>query len=95
MTLADKRQHCVGCTENFYNGNNPYGIQQCWMLPRAKLVTRYQIGTWTPMDSARNFHEVKVFDCRHEKGSALCTGIPAHLAAEWRILKRKAQKDAR
>lgn len=32
--------HCVGCKDNFYNGNNPYGIEKCWGL-RAMRLDRY------------------------------------------------------
>jgi hypothetical protein len=37
--MMDKK-HCVGCRENFYNGNNSLGIQECWMLKSAKLILR-------------------------------------------------------
>ena len=88
MTKADKLRMCVGCCENFYNGQNPYGVKECWSLRRAKVVTRYAIGTWTPMDRASNFREVRVLNCRHEKGVALCNGIPPHLQQQWRELKK-------
>jgi hypothetical protein len=29
---------CSGCSENFYNGNNPYGIRECWRLKSARIV---------------------------------------------------------
>ena len=29
MTKSEKLKHCVGCRDNFYNGNNPYGITEC------------------------------------------------------------------
>ena len=41
-----KKQDCNGCEQNFYNGNNPYNIQECWDFPRAKIVSRIQIGHW-------------------------------------------------
>lgn len=31
------RKHCVGCEDDFYNGNNPYGIQECWGRTGAKF----------------------------------------------------------
>jgi hypothetical protein len=76
MTKQEKLRHCVGCTENFYNGNNAIGVKECWMLKTAKLVTRYRIGTWTRPTQPGAFHKVKVFQCRHEKGYALCKTLP-------------------
>lgn len=34
------KSHCTGCRENFYNGNNPYGVAECWHLKTAKLILR-------------------------------------------------------
>ncbi len=33
-------KHCKGCVDDFYNGHNPLGVQECWMRKDAKLVTR-------------------------------------------------------
>ena len=35
--------HCVGCNDNFYNGHNPHGIKECWLLKNAKLIQRKQV----------------------------------------------------
>ncbi len=78
MALTTK--YCSGCRDNFYNGNNGIGVQQCWSLKNAKVVTRWKIGWWTPMDSAKNFTKVKTFDCHHAPGKyALCKELPKHL----------------
>ena len=34
------KTHCAGCREDFYNGNNPYGVSECWSLKEAKLIMR-------------------------------------------------------
>lgn len=44
MTEQDKLDLCVGCHDNFYNGKNPYGVKNCWMLPDAKVVQRTSVG---------------------------------------------------
>ena len=31
---------CIGCYNNFYNGNNPYGVAQCWSYPKAVVEKR-------------------------------------------------------
>ena len=60
------KKHCIGCNDNFYNGNNPYGIQVCWALDRAKLIMRKRVGLndrppWTRKPE-------KLPDCYREKG---------------------------
>ena len=34
---------CNGCHNDFYNGHNNIGVQQCWHLKDAKLVPRLLI----------------------------------------------------
>ena len=38
MTKAEKRKHCTGCEDNFYNGNNDLGVNECWSLDNMKLI---------------------------------------------------------
>lgn len=40
MTKQEKLQYCGGCQGDFYNGNNPYGIKECWHLKTSKLANR-------------------------------------------------------
>jgi hypothetical protein len=66
MTEEEKLKHCVGCRDNFYNGNNPYNVKRCWMLPKATLVMKKrvhinQVPPW-------NQPPVEVFQCRREDG---------------------------
>ncbi len=92
LTKQEKRQYCSGCKENFYNGNNQLGVKECWNLKIAKLVKRYKIYWWTPMDKASNFEEVKVLSCycdlENGHGNAYLTEIPDHLKQEWKELHR-------
>lgn len=37
------KKHCVGCRDNFYNGNNNLGISECWLLKTAKLIKRKRV----------------------------------------------------
>lgn len=30
-------KHCKGCEQDFYNGNNPYGVKECWSRQDAKM----------------------------------------------------------
>lgn len=40
------KKHCSGCYNNFYNGNNPHDVSECWSLKNAKLVWRIRIGNF-------------------------------------------------
>jgi len=66
------KKHCVGCRNNFYNGNNDIGVSECWSLKNAKLKTRYSIGWWTPT-LKENFIKVRVPSCYHQNGSVFYT----------------------
>jgi hypothetical protein len=39
-----KKQNCVGCEQNFYNGNNDLGVQECWSFKTAVLKLRRRVG---------------------------------------------------
>ena len=74
------KKYCVGCDENFYNGNNPMGVKECWLFKSAKVMTRYWIGWWTPQDKKENFIKITTHSCRSETGrAAFYNKIPAHL----------------
>ena len=66
-----KMHSCVGCTENFYNGNNQYGVKVCWSLPTAQLEKRFKISLDAPMHRRSNYQEVEAYQCRREKGYVL------------------------
>ena len=63
--MMDKK-HCSGCADNFYNGNNPMGVTECWMLAKAKLVMRIPVGHWEDPPYV-NKKEVKVPDCWNDE----------------------------
>ena len=37
------QKHCVGCRQNFYNGNNNLGVKVCWGLKTAKRIRRVRV----------------------------------------------------
>lgn len=74
------RTYCAGCDNDFYNGNNPYGVKECWHLQSAQVVERHRIRWWTPMDSTDNFTKVTTYSCHTERGKfAFLDGLPEHL----------------
>lgn len=44
--MAKSKSMCSGCRQNFYNGNNPLGVKECWSFQSATVVTRMLVGTW-------------------------------------------------
>lgn len=71
---------CIGCRQNYYNGNNDRGITECWNYKTAKAVKRFRIGWWTTPTSKDVFTEVITLDCHVSPGNyANYTNYPAHL----------------
>ena len=62
------RKYCRGCRNNFYNGNNSLGVQECWHFKTAKVVWRIPIGHWEPPPYL-NKKKVRVANCWHGEGS--------------------------
>jgi hypothetical protein len=62
------KKHCIGCSDNFYNGRNNLGVKECWCLKDAKLVKRIEIGYWE-QPPYLNKKTITVPDCYHERGS--------------------------
>lgn len=73
------KTHCVGCDENFYNGNNPYGIEECWHLKTAKVIKRYRTGINVPWTRKENFVEVLAPNCYRKNGYCYIGELPKHL----------------
>lgn len=62
------KKNCLGCANNFYNGNNSLGVRECWSLKSAKLVSRITIGNWEE-PPYKNKKKIQVPNCYHERGS--------------------------
>ena len=64
MSKAD----CTGCEDSFYNGNNPYGVKECWSFKNAKLIYRQQV----PIDQRPPWTQApRIFpSCYRRKGYA-------------------------
>jgi len=56
---------CEGCEDNFYNGNNPYGIKECWSFETSKLVWKKQVHISQRPPWKQK--PIKVPDCYHIK----------------------------
>jgi len=74
------QKYCDGCDNNFYNGNNPMGIKECWSFKTAKVVVKYVIGWWVPQDRKGNFSKITTHNCHTKTGKfAYFDKIPSHL----------------
>jgi hypothetical protein len=79
--MKKDKKYCVGCRENFYNGNNPMGIKECWCYKSARVVSKWCIGWWTSQDKKENFWETTTLTCHTETGNiAFYDKLPAHLS---------------
>lgn len=38
-----KKTDCQGCEDNFYNGNNNLGVNECWHFSKATMILRKQV----------------------------------------------------
>ncbi len=78
--MTKDTKYCRGCDDDFYNGQNPMNIKECWHLKTSKVRTKYCIGWWVPQNKKENFTKVKTFNCHTETGiSAFYDKLPEHL----------------
>ena len=59
---------CRGCRDDFYNGQNPLGVGECWMLKSARKVKRWKLGWWTAPTEPGALVQVETYSCHHEPG---------------------------
>lgn len=79
--MKKDKQYCIGCHDDFYNGNNEMGIPECWGFKSAKVVSRFSIGWWIPQDNKDNFSKVTTHNCHKEPGRyGYYEKIPSHLS---------------
>ena len=66
MKESEKLKHCSCCENNFYNGNNEYGVKKCWGLDKAELIKRKKVHiNQTPPFTQK---PQKVLSCYRQKG---------------------------
>lgn len=59
---------CSGCKDNFYNGNNPLGVEECWSFENAQVVKK----KFVPMSQRPpwNMPAVTTLSCHRKTGYA-------------------------
>lgn len=71
------KKDCIGCYNNFYNGNNNLGVKECWSFDRKKkCVTKFRLSIHTPMNIKSAYQKVKIPPCYHMTGFVHCNQIP-------------------
>lgn len=82
MRTVTKRD-CVGCENDFYNGKNPLGVNECWSFKDATLVKRIRIGVWQPPPYKGK--PISVPSCRHERGNCLIKPEALRADGFWKV----------
>jgi hypothetical protein len=72
MTNDEKQVHCQGCRDDFYNR----GEKRCWSLDDAKMVRRWETGTWTDPTKPGAFTEVETLNCFNASGRHFTASLP-------------------
>ena len=70
------KKECLGCDNDFYNGKNPHGIKECWLLETAKLGVLYRIANDKPMNAKGAYQKKKLPNCYRQKGFCFLKRIP-------------------
>ena len=82
-------EFCQACTDNFYNGNNPLGVNHCLSLKSARVVKRWRLHWWTAPTVPGALVEVKTYNCHHEPGRyAFSKELPTCAVDPVRLPKR-------
>ena len=92
--MSDKStDFCIGCRNNFYNGNNNLGVKQCWSLKSARKVKRWRLGWWTTPDTPGALVQVLTYNCHHQTGRyAFSEKLPSCAVEPVYLPKRKREK---
>jgi hypothetical protein len=73
------RDLCSGCENNFYNGNNDYGVKQCWSYSKNKVVKKLRIR----VDQCPPYNKENtswMLGCFNRKG--MCYPAPDNITSE-------------
>lgn len=78
--MPGNKKYCKGCYDNYYNQGSNSTTGECWSLQTAKVVEKWCIDWWTPMDKKENFRQVTTNSCHSEPGQvAFMDELPKHL----------------
>lgn len=89
------KRHCIGCRNNFYNGNNNLGVTECRSLKSAKMETRFQLGTNVPMNIKEAYYKTRKPNCYHASGYVFLKEIPSYAQTKTQRDAERAQEEAR
>lgn len=82
MNDDDKLPLCGGCGDDYYNRDGHSTTGRCWMLPKAKVVTRYRLGWWTRPTEPGAYTKVVTLDCHRATGQYALHEQPSQHAVD-------------
>jgi hypothetical protein len=84
-----RKEDCSGCDDDFYNGKNPYNVNECYKFKHHKVVTRYRLSNNVPTNIREAYVKVRVPECymQHRNGFVYFDKIPDYA-------KTKEQREA-
>jgi len=69
--MKKSKKMCIGCYNNFYNGNNNLGIKECWSYVSSKIIERVEVGI---NEMPPYYHKPRKFlNCYRKSGYAYLT----------------------
>lgn len=89
--MTKSKKVCRGCRDNFYNGNNPLGVTECWCYADAKIKRRWWCDSHTPMGQPGAFVEVRTFGCYRRDGAVYVDNLPGVAVEPVRLSKGAKQ----
>lgn len=77
----DKLQ-CIGCYNDFYNGNNNLGVEECWSFADARVITRFRISTCVPTNIRSAWVKVRFPNCYRQTGYYYADKLPDYVGKQ-------------
>ncbi len=74
--MSIDKSDCEGCEDDFYNGKNPMGIEDCWLFEKAELAIRFQLHYDSVPTKRANFQKMNCPKCFHRTRHAYYDKIP-------------------
>ena len=62
-TASPRKEMCQGCRNNFYNGNNNLGVEECWSFSTAEVCDK--IGYHSIHSVKHDETKIKTLNCWH------------------------------
>lgn len=78
------KKNCIMCEDNFYNGNNHLGVEECWRLETAVMVKKIPVPVHMP-PPYKSIKAQMVPSCYRRKGMTYVKPESLDLEGYWRL----------